>query len=119
VTDWRKQYEDAAEAEARRWARRPDRDLLDAIRRRKCGDYYVVWYELAKRPPTAESCWLLYDVLLSDRPYLDRYHGAAALLALLRCEEFEEAQLSADWPEVPANLVRLRAIVESKFGPRA
>ncbi len=117
MSDWRKQYEDAAEEQAKRFRRRSTEDLLKAIRQRKTGDYYVIWYELAKREPTAEVCWLLYEVLRSDRPYLDRYHCAAALLALLGCQEFEEVELSADWPVVDGNLTRLRAIVEAKVGP--
>lgn len=119
MSDWRKQYEDAAEADAKRLASATDRQLLAAIRRRTTGDYYVIWYEVAKRPPTAETCWLLYEVLLSDRPYLDRYHCAAALLALLDCKKFEAVELSADWPVVPDNLAKLRGIVESEFGPPA
>ncbi|MBL9166196.1 MAG: hypothetical protein JNN07_00475 [Verrucomicrobiales bacterium] len=118
MSDWRKQYEDAAEDQARRFARFLDRELREFIRRRATGDYYVIWYEVAKRTPTAETCWLLYEVLLSDRSYLDRYHCAAALLALLGCKEFEEVELSADWPVVPGNLARLRAMVASKFGPQ-
>ncbi len=118
MSDWRKQYEDDAEAQAKRFARFSDRKLLEAIRRRATGDYYVIWYELAKRTATAETCWLLYDVLQSDRPYLERYHCAAALLTLLRCKEFEEVELSADWEIVSENLTKLRAIVESQFGPR-
>lgn len=119
MSDWRQQYEDAAEKEGKRFARCSDRELLDVIRRRATGDYYVIWYELAKRTPSAEICWLLYEVLLSDRPYLDKYHCASALLALLRCTEFEEVELSADWPVVPGNLARLRTIVEAQFGPPA
>lgn len=119
MSDWRKQYEDDAEAQAKRFARFSDRELFTAIRHRQTGDYYVVWSELARRKPTAETGWLLYDVLLSDRPYLDRYHCASALLALLCCEEFKEVDLSADWPVVRDNLARLRVIVELTFGPRA
>lgn len=117
MTDWRKQYEDAAEAQAGRFARFSDARLLEAIRRRETGDYYVIWYEVAKRKPTAEACWLLYEVLLSDRSYLDRYHAAAALLALLGCAEFEPVALSAEWPVVADNLARLRTIVASTFEP--
>ncbi len=90
---------------------------MQAIRGGATGDYYVIWHEVAKRTPSAEWGWLLYGILLSDRPYLDRYHCATALLALLHCTEFEEVELSADWPEVPENLAKLRAIVASKFGP--
>ncbi len=119
MSDWREQYGEDAERDAKRFARFSDRELMAAIRHRKTGDYYVIWYEVAKRKATAEWCWLLYEVLLSDRPYLDRYHCAAALLALLPCKEFEEVELSAEWPVVRENLAKLRTIVESKFGPPA
>lgn len=115
--DWRAQYEAAAEAEARRLTRVSDQTLLDAVRNRATGDYYVLWYELGKRKATAETCWLLYEVLRSDRPYLDRYHGAAALLQLLQCKEFEAVELSAEWPVVADNLARLAVILAAKFPP--
>ncbi len=118
MSDWRQQYEDAAEAQARRFARFSDAELLNAIRRNATGDYYVVWYELAKRKPSAEMCWLLYSVLRSDQPYLTKYHCATALLKLLQCQEFEEVDLSGDWPVVPDNLTKVHGIIEAKFGPQ-
>lgn len=118
MTDWRSEYEAAADKEAARFAGVSDRDLMDAFRCGTTGDYYAAWREVATRHPSAEACWLLYDVLRSERPYLDRYHCAAALLELLRCREFEPVQLSAAWPEVPQNLDRLCRIVETTVGPR-
>lgn len=119
MTDWRTQYEESAEKETAGLARRSDHELLDIVRTRKTGDYFAVWRILGARAPTPEICWQLYDVLLSDRDYLDRYHCADALLKLLRCATFEAVQLSADWPVVAENLKRFRGIVEQAVGPQA
>lgn len=119
MSDWRSRYEDAADEEAARFARATDRQLLEAVRNGATGQYYTVWRALAARRATAEFCWLLYDLLNSDRPYLERYHCAAALLQLLHCDEFEAVQLSAGWSTVPGNLARLRRIVEAAVGPAA
>jgi hypothetical protein len=116
MSDWRTQYEVAAEQEAARLARASDRELLEMVKTRKTGGYFALWRILGARAPTPEICWRLYDVLVSDRDYLDRYHCADALLKLLRCSEFEAVQLSADWPAVPGNLQILRGIVERAVG---
>lgn len=116
MTDWRSQYEDAATAEQGRLSRATDAELLELIRRRKLGGYFAVWHILGERSPTPRTCWALYDVLLSDMEYLDRYHCATALLKLLRCGEFEAVDLSADWDVVPGNLRRLREIMIGVLG---
>jgi hypothetical protein len=56
MSDWRSQYEDATEQDAKCYPWASDHELMDAIRRRRTGDCYVIWYEVAKRPPTAELC---------------------------------------------------------------
>ena len=119
MTDWRSQYENAADEEAARFARATDRALVEAIRSGATGQYYTVWRAIAARRATPEICWLLHDVLHSNRPYLDRYHCAAALLQLLRCTVFEAVELSAAWPVVSENLARMRGIIESSVGPPA
>lgn len=119
MSDWRSQYEGAADEEAARFARASDRGLVEAIRSGATGRYYVIWQEIAGRRATPEICWLLYDVLNGDRPYLDRYHCAAALLQLMRCNAFEAVELSAAWPAVSENLVKLRGIIEAAMGPPA
>lgn len=119
MTDWRTQYELAAENEAARFASATDEQLLAAIREGKTGEYFTLWRLLGTRRATPKICWALYDVLLSDREYLDRYHCANALLQLLDCDEFTAVQLSAAWPDLPTNLVKLRGIIESAMGPPA
>lgn len=115
MSDWKTQYENAADEEAERVSRLSDQQLLDAVARGKTGGYYVIWREIGRRKPTAEACRELFEVLQSDRPYLDRYHCADALLKLLHCTEFEPVDLSAGWPTVPANLARVRALINAKF----
>jgi hypothetical protein len=117
MSDWRMQYEIAANEEIARFRQASDDELCAAIRNRATGEYYGAWRALAARRPTPEICWLLYEVLLSERPYLDRYHCASALLQLLQCGGFEAVELSAAWPVVPANLAQVRTVIESQFGP--
>lgn len=115
---WHDAYEDAAEAEARRWREASDAALLGAIRAGQTGDYFTLWTEASRRPRTPALCWALFDVLTRPaRPYLERYHAAAALLELLGSTVFEAVELSAPWPEVPANLQRMQAIVTETVGP--
>lgn len=116
MSDWRAQYEDDASAEGARLARMSDDELLSIVRRRATNGYFAVWHTLGTRSPTRAICWTLYDVLQGGWPYLDKYHCAAALLRLLRCTEFEEVALSADWPVVPDNLRRLRTIIVETVG---
>ena len=116
MTDWRTQYEDAAEAEHNRLARMTDQQLLSLIARRKTDGYYAVWRVLGSRAATPSTCWALYDVLQGDWEYLDRYHCAAALLQLLRITDVEPVDLSADWPVVPGNLQTLRARMVAQIG---
>lgn len=116
--DWRESYDSAADVEEARMRRASDADLLNAIRQGNTGEYYTIWRTIGSRSATPEACWTLYDVLLSERPYLDKYHCATALLQLLRCKDFESVQLSAEWPEVKENLLRLKKIVAGKVGQR-
>lgn len=115
---WKEEYEDASAAEEAKFARMPIARLLDVVRHGKRGDYYGIWRVIATHPASHEICWTLYDFLLGDSDYLDRYHCADALLAVLGCEQFEAVQLSAEWPEVKTNLVTLRSIVEKSVGAR-
>lgn len=117
MTDWRSQYESAAEAEAARLSRASDFELIRAIRTGTTGGYYTLWQAIAGRKPSAATNWLLFNVLTSSRPYLDRYHAAGALLQLLHCDLFEPVELSADWPVVAENLGKLRQLLLSRFGP--
>lgn len=118
--DWKQAYEAAADAEAARYERLSVAELLREIRRGRTGDYgKPIWDAVARKGTAAEVGWALYDVLGSERPYLERYHCAAALLQVLHCSEFEPVALSAHWPTLPGNLARLAELVEQAAGPRS
>ena len=89
-------------------------DLLEAIRRGHWGEHHMIWYSLAKRAAPRDAAWLLFHVLESDAPYLDRYHCAAALLQLLKCPDFEPVALSAARFPLAQNLAQLRARIEAQ-----
>lgn len=116
MSDWREDYERAAEAESARLARASDRVLLEAIRARQTGEYYTIWRVIGERRPKPEICWTLYETLTSDRDYLDRYHCAQALLRLLGLRTFEAAELSALSPNLPGNLAAPHQIIEAQVG---
>jgi len=111
MSDWKNQYESAAEKELAAYSRAPLTDLLDDIKRGRTGEYSTIWRTIADKGTPSEAGWALYDFLLADRPYLERYHCAGALLRILGCTEFEPVELSAGWPVVKQNLSRLREVI--------
>jgi len=116
--DWRKQWEDHADAEQARYDAMSTSALLDDVRRGRFGDYRTIWYALGKRAAAPEAAWMLFDVLTSQATYLDRYHCAAALLQLLGSTEWEPVELSAACFPVAENLSRVQKRIESNLGPR-
>lgn len=118
MADWNADYEDAADREAARYSRLPLGDLLLEIQAGRTGEYHTIWGVAATRGTAMQVAWPLYDVLLSDRPYLDRYHCAAALLHVLACTEFEAVALSANWPTRAQDLSRLHDIIARSVGGR-
>lgn len=118
MSDWKQQYEHAADEELDRYTRRSLADLLLDIRSGSTGEYSTIWEAVARKATPQEAGWVLYDVLNSDRPYLERYHCAKALLRILGCNEFEAVELSASWPQVRGNLVRLGEMVAAVAGQR-
>ena len=119
MSDWKVQYEDAADAEYARYLRMPISSLVAEITAGRTGEYHTIWRAVAEGGTAPEVGWKLYDVLTSDRPYLERYHCAGALLRVIGCTEFEPVALSAKWPTLPQNLARLRDLVEQAAGKRA
>lgn len=110
MSNWKQQYEDAADAEYARHASMSVSALLAAVRAGQTGEYYTIWRVLAQRAGAGEAAVLL-DYLLADHPYLDRYHCASALLKLLRCQEFQAAELSIANRPTAAQRSRLLALV--------
>src|SRR5690349_24600340 len=93
--DWRDDWERAAEKERAHYDGLPVNVLMKKVRRARFGDYYTVWYSIAERATLAEAGWVLFAIVVSDAPYLVRYHGAAALVRLLKTADFEAIELSA------------------------
>jgi hypothetical protein len=116
--DWREDWERAAEQERAHHDRLPAGVLVDNVRRGRFGDYYTVWYSIAERATLAEAGWVLFSVLVSDAPYLVRYHCAAALVRLLKTSDFEAVELSAFRFPLRTNLRLLRERIEAQIGPR-
>lgn len=117
--DWRDQWDDAASAEAARYDTQPINSLLDDVQGGRHGEYHTLWYAIARRATPAQAAWPLYDVLISDAPYLARYHCAAALLQLVPVAGLEAVSLSAASMPVAGNLAMLRARLEAVAGPPA
>ena len=118
MSDWRNQYESAAEQELAEFRQMTDDERLESIREGRTGEYYTIWQSIAARGISREVCWTLYDVLIGDHPYLDRYHCANALLKLLGCTLFEPVELSAAWPVVTQNLASLEELIGREVGAR-
>ena len=115
---WRDDWERAAEKERAHYDRLPLGVLVDNVRRGRFGDYYTVWYSIAGRSTLREAGSVLFAVLVSDAPYLVRYHCAAALLALLKTSDFEPVELSALRYPLRTNLTLVRERIEAQIGPR-
>lgn len=94
MSDWKQQYEDAADGEYARHAAMSVSALLAAVRAGQTGEYHTIWRVLAQKAGAADAATVLLDYLLADHPYLERYHCASTLLKLLNCREFQAAELS-------------------------
>jgi hypothetical protein len=114
MSNWREEWESHADAEAERYDATSVSGLVDEISRGRFGEYHTIWYSLARRAAPAEAAKVLLGVLESDRPYLDRYHCATALLQILGCSEFRPEALSADRFPLAQNLARVRSLVEGQ-----
>lgn len=118
MADWKADYEDAADREAAHYLRMSAHDLLLEIQAGRTGEYHTIWRAVTSRGTASQVAWPLYDVLRSERPYLDRYHCAVALLRAIDCTEFEAVALSANWPTRPGDLSRLEGVITRSVGER-
>jgi hypothetical protein len=114
---WRDLWDEHADAERQAQDPLPVGKLLEAVRRRKFGDYYTLWYAIAAKATLVEAGWILLDVLESDIDYLHRYHCAAALLQLIGDLKFEPVELSATHFPLAGNLAQVRRVLEVRLGP--
>src|SRR5262245_41132104 len=105
-------WEREAEKERARYDARAVSALLADVRAGRFGDYYQLWHSIGARASLAEAGSLLADILESDADYLNRYHCAAALIAIgqVHSEGFRPEQLSAhETYPVRERLIELRA----------
>lgn len=102
-------FENAAEAEAAWFDAMSVSELVSDIRAGRFGDYYQIWYSLAKRAKPSEVNALLLSFLDSPAEYLQRYHCAAALILVNKLKGVEAHQLSAGTKQSLAeNLEKVR-----------
>lgn len=105
--NWQDRWEAAAEEERKRMDAAEPSELLAAIRDRRFGNYFTIWYALAAKSTLPESGWTLYRTLCLDVDYLYRYHCAAALLQLMGEGSVTPVDLSADHPGRDAAMAAL------------
>jgi hypothetical protein len=111
--DWREQWEDASGSELEELRALPLDELQHRIAKRRLGSYYVIWDAIAARRDLAAVGWRLFDFLESSADYLNRYHCARVLLALLDCRDFEPADLSAEQRNPRQNLAAVQRLPQN------
>ncbi|MBK7972973.1 MAG: hypothetical protein IPK07_06725 [Deltaproteobacteria bacterium] len=117
--DFQRQYEIESEKERAGYDREPIGALLGRIRARRLGGQYQLWYAIAARASLAEAGWLLFDFVSGDAEYLDRYHAANALLALLGWTDLEAADLTVAHRSPEKHLAAARGELERRIGARS
>ncbi len=70
-------------------------ELVQRVRDRKYDEYFQLWHALPGKVEPDRINHLFRAVLESDEEYLQRYHCAAAFIAINGLNEFEPCQLSA------------------------
>lgn len=119
MSNWRDQYDDAADKEYGRYKRMPIAALLEEAESGATAGYYTLWRVIGERATAAQAGTTLFNFLLGEHPMLDRYHCASALLGLLKCTEFTPTQLSAPPARIQNELARLRSLVAQAVSPSA
>ena len=99
----------------------PVPELLERINSGRHGDYYTIWYSLARKASLAEAARPLFDVVSSQADYLIRYHAAAALILLggEALSGWEPVMLSGEerYP-VRENLAKVELILKAMLDER-
>lgn len=118
--DWREHYDDAATDEQRRLAKLSLRELLARVKRRRLGEYHVIWSAIVERAPEdkGRAGWALYDFVVSDAPYLDRYNCARSLLTWLGVSRYDAADLTVQHRDPRVALADVAQVLEAAVGPR-
>lgn len=118
--DWREQYDDAATDEQRRLTKLSLRELLGRVKRRRLGEYHVIWSAIVARADEdrGRAGWALHDFVISDAPYLDRYNCARALLTWLGVTGYEAADLTVQHRNPQVALADVARVLEAAVGPR-
>ncbi|MBK8035653.1 MAG: hypothetical protein IPK22_00740 [Verrucomicrobiaceae bacterium] len=96
--EFQQRYEDEAGKDRNRYDAFPVSELLSEVRAGRLGERYQIWYSIGARASLAEAGSVMLDVLESDFDYLNRYHCAAALIAIAKLDPktYEPAHFSAN-----------------------
>jgi hypothetical protein len=92
-------------------------ELLQRVRRRRFDRYFQLWDSIMLRGDLRQAGWTLYAVLLSRTGYLNRYHCASALLALMQRTDVLPSDLTVPHKNPREKLRLLRADLEKSIGP--
>ena len=113
---WKDKWDEYSKLEREKMNLISPEHLLEDVRQGRYGNYYNIWYVIARRATLEEAGWVLFQVLKKDIDYLYRYHCAAALIELLGVDEFEPVDLSADLEKTRDNIDRLKMVLVELIG---
>lgn len=113
-------YEQYAQQEKDGYDARPVLDLLADVQADRLGQYYQIWQSIGERAKPAEANRVLLSFLGSPADQLQRYHGAAALIAVNRpvLAGWQPQDLSGQAYPVAQNLEKVRRLLANN-GPEA
>jgi HEAT repeat protein len=115
---WKERWEDDADGEYQQLRALPLDDLRRRLAKGKFGQHHMLWSAIAAKGDLEPVGWELFDFLKSSGDYLQRYHCARALLALLECKDLQPAELAVEHPDPSAKRARVEALLTNALGPR-
>lgn len=115
--EFRARYEKEAAADKAATDKVPLERLLERVRQRYYGSYFSLWRSIAQRATLEQAGWALLEVLKTEPQYLQRYHCASALLALMGKSRAEAVHYSADNANRWENLESLETELLARVGP--
>jgi hypothetical protein len=116
---WKEEYEAAGDAEFAKFSALSVGELRRRVERREFGQQYSFWTAIAAKRDVAAFGWLLFDFINSSEDYLQRYHAARALLALLKVTIYEPGDLTIAHRHPEKALADVAARLVQAIGPRA